>query len=240
MTQSSYGLLGYMSILHATYLCCIKPYLTQESVVLEIGPGRGAWTRTFVSAREIWCLDALSAEHNGFWEFVGRSEKIKYIQVADFSCSMLPDNKFDYFFSFGTFCHISFEGLSEYMKNIYPKLVKGCQCFLMVADYEKYNRCIADSGKVNAFRILGLVKPEKRYKRLIWRHISSYIERVAVEREAFEFQPEIEDNLPRPARWYNAGVTRTCELLEKLGYRVLDPDMGVLHRDPMIHFCKPA
>ena len=35
-----------MSVLYATTLCCIKPYVNADSMVLEIGAGRGAWTRT--------------------------------------------------------------------------------------------------------------------------------------------------------------------------------------------------
>ena len=39
--------------------------------------------------------------------------------------------------------------------------------------------------------------------------------------------------------WVDAGAERTCEMLEKAGYKVLDFDMGLLPRDPIIHFIKP-
>lgn len=45
---SSYGQFGYVSGLYLTYLVCIKPYVGPNTTVLEIGPGRGAWTRCFV------------------------------------------------------------------------------------------------------------------------------------------------------------------------------------------------
>ena len=48
---SSYDDLGYISVLHAVYQCCVRPYAVPGSTVLEIGPGRGAWTRTMLSAR---------------------------------------------------------------------------------------------------------------------------------------------------------------------------------------------
>lgn len=113
MGHSSYRLLGYMSILHVVYLTCIKPYINKNSIALEIGPGRGAWTKALLRAKEVWCLDALSPEHNNFCEYVGHAPNVKYLQVSDFSCSMLPNSKFDYLFSIGTFCHISFDGLIE-------------------------------------------------------------------------------------------------------------------------------
>ncbi|HYP50014.1 MAG TPA: hypothetical protein VEQ34_03675, partial [Pyrinomonadaceae bacterium] len=68
VARSNYGQIGYMSILHATYLRCIKPYIKPETAALEIGAGRGAWTRCLLPAREVWCLDALPAEYNRFWE----------------------------------------------------------------------------------------------------------------------------------------------------------------------------
>jgi hypothetical protein len=94
MSRSSYNIMGYMSILHVVYLTCIKPYINENSIVLEIGPGRGAWTKTFLQAKEVWCLDALSAEHNKFWDYIGHASNVQYYQVSDFTCSMLPEDTF--------------------------------------------------------------------------------------------------------------------------------------------------
>ena len=35
---------------------------------------------------------------------------MRYVEVSDFSCRELPDDHFDFLFSFGVFCHISWEG----------------------------------------------------------------------------------------------------------------------------------
>ena len=47
-----------------------------------------------------------------------------------------------------------------------------------------------------------------------------------------------EDHTPRPGRWYHAGVSETCEMLEATGYTIIEEDVGVIHRDPIIHFMK--
>ncbi len=73
-----------MSVLHATYQACIKPYVKQNSVILEIAPGRGGWTKAFLGAAEVWRLDALSAEHNAFWQHIGPANHMHYFQVNDF------------------------------------------------------------------------------------------------------------------------------------------------------------
>lgn len=109
MTPSGFMDGGYISILHATYLVCIKPWVSSSTRVLEIGPGRGSWKRCFVArgAREVVCVDAMTAERNRFWEHVGRQPQVRYHVAEDFTLSAVPDTHFDYFFSFGVFCHIS-------------------------------------------------------------------------------------------------------------------------------------
>jgi hypothetical protein len=182
----------------------------------------------------------LSAEKNHFWEYVGAHNHIKYLQVRDFSCSELPDNKFDYFFSFGTFCHIPFEGMKEYMKNLFPKFKQGTQCFLMFMDYNKYNAAWEKREYLSIYRIFSSGK--KIYiKRLmdllhsIRMHNKKYREKFySYTRRALN-----EDNIPRPGRLYNIGIKETAEMLENIGYKVIDPDMEVLNRDPLIHFMKP-
>jgi hypothetical protein len=233
MGKSGYGLLGYVNALYAIYLTCIKPYINETTAVCEIGCGRGAWTKTFLKAQEIWCLDALSAEHNKFWDYVGKNNKIKYIQVNDFSCSPLPDNKFSYLFSFGCFCHISFEGITEYMKNIYNKLLPEAHGFIMVADYDKFNMAI--SNKDNYFinllprRIVPFVSLYLSLSKII--NTKGY-------KLSHPYLNKNEDNTIRPGRWYHAGIDRTCKMLEDLSYEIIEKDVNVCHRDPIIHFIR--
>ncbi len=232
LARSGYGQIGYMSVLRVTYLRCIKPYINAETRAIEIGPGRGAWTKTMLAAKEIWALDAMSAEYNQFWEYVGKQPNVKYFQVEDFSCAMLPDNYFNYMFSFGCLCHVSFAGIEEYAKNLFPKLKPGANCFWLVADYEKYNRVVED-WKNNS----------------IWSAAAPRGRRFAPARKLLEwfmrldhkFSRQLPDanDKPSPGRWYHAGISRTCEMLRKFGYEIIDQDVETLLRDPIIHFCKP-
>lgn len=227
MGFSSYGVLGFISSLYAVYATCIKPYIHTDSVVCEIGCGRGAWTKTFLPAKEVWCLDALSAEYNQFWEYVGNQSHIRYLQVTDFSCNMLPDNYFNYFFSFGCFCHISFEGITEYMKNIFPKLLSGTHGFIMVADYDKYNSALA-----NREIYIGQMLPS-----LIRKIYYIYVFLLSKVVTYKTYLDKNEDDIIK-ARWYHAGIDRTCEMLRKLNYDIVEEDVNVNIRDPLIHFIK--
>ena len=230
MAGSSYGAGGYMSVLHATYLAAIRPYVGSETVALEIGPGRGAWTRCLLDAREVWAVDVLSAEHNRFWEYVGAQAHVRYVQIEDFSCRELPDDHFTYLFSFGCLCHVSLDGITAYLKNLWPKLRPGAECFLMIADYDKANRALNDPGPILASRAV----PNGRRGQLVklaW--LLSGRDRLPWGRLRDD------DNEPRVGRWYDTGVDRVSDLLVRLGYEVSDRDMGLTHRDPIVHFRRP-
>jgi methyltransferase family protein len=231
-SESTYGPLGYMSVLHVTYLLCVRPYIRPETVAVEIGPGRGAWTRTLLGAQEVWCLDVLSEEETGFADYLGKPRNVHYLQVSDFECRDLPDDHFDYLFSFGCLCHIPFDGVSAYMRNLHPKLRKGAQGFIMVADFAKYRAALREIDRLDAVRRGMQARLARRwYLRLL----SRWLARPRLIAEPTELR---EDSTPSPGRWYDAGTARTCSMLEACGYRVLDPDVQVSLRDPVIHFTK--
>lgn len=228
---STYGPIGYISVLHALYLMTIVPYINEESNILEIGPGRGAFTKAMLSLnpKEIWCLDAVSAEDNGFHNYVGRDTRIKYFKVEDFSCRELPDNHFSYFFSFGALCHVSFDGIKSYLTNIYPKLKSGAECYIMVADYEKYNRCMSNLENLTIYKYL----PFHKFIFINWTLYKKRFKKILTLKRTFP-----EDFTPSPGRWFHAGIKPTCELLTSLGYIVVSEDIGIIQRDPVIHFKK--
>ena len=230
LARSTFGNYGYISVLYATYLICIKPYITAETRALEIGPGRGAWTKTMLAAKEIWTLDALSAAHNGFFEYLDHPENVRYIQVDDFECRDLPEEHFDYVFSFGCLCHVSFEGITAYAKSLFPKLKSGAHCFWLVADREKYSRFRVSERRFDIWRGLA---PKRKKLTPVRKLLEIFSERT---RPSFLTTDVFAEG---PGRWHNAGAAQTSEMLEKIGYKVVDSDIGLLPRDPIIHFIKP-
>lgn len=225
LSSSKYNQLGWISSLHATHLACIKPYVGPGSAVLEIGCGGGAWSRALAACapRELWCVDVQTAEDTGFWEYVGRGPGIRHVQVADLSCSLLPDGHFNYFFSFGCFCHLSPLAVREYLTNLAGKLKPGAHGFLMLADYEKFNA----AQLAHRYSLAHLVPPALQEQA---RELCSRL-------PVFLYDVN-EDQLPRPGRWYHMGTDAACELLRGLGMEILERDMGINVRDPLIHFRK--
>lgn len=230
LSPSGYGQLGFVSVLHATYLRCIKPYITNNTIALEIGPGRGCWTKGMLGSREVWALDALPEEHNRFFEYLGYPDNVKYFQVKDFECKNLPNNYFNYMFSFGCLSHVSFKGIKKYAVNLYPKLKHGSNCFWMVADYDKFNKAISN---LTALSIWKALMPKAR-KFILLKYLFAYF----IKREKLQIKNPDENDEPSPGRWYHAGIERTCSMLQEVGYKIVDPDIGTCLRDPVIHFLK--
>lgn len=231
LSRSTYGNYGYVSILHAAYLACIKPYVNEETIALEIGPGRGAWTKTMLNAKEIWALDALSAEYNQFFEYLNHPKHVKYFQVDDFKCNQLPDNYFNYMFSFGCLCHVSFDGIAEYAANIFDKLQEGSHCFWMVADKKKYADFIENAQSFDIWKAISPRRKGLKPVKFVFDSLSKAMRK--------SYALSLDDFEEGQGSWHDAGTDRTCEMLEKIGYKVLDEDMGIFPRDPMIHFIKP-
>jgi len=230
LAKSTYGSSGYISVLHATYLRCIKPYIKPETVALEIGPGRGAWTKTMLGAKEVWALDALSAEYNRFFEYLNFPENVKYFQVKDFECKDLPEAYFDFMFSFGCLCHVSFDGIEAYARSIFPKLRSGANCFWLVADKDKFQALVDSDLRNNIWKRLAPRRRQMWPVRKVFDAIS-FISRPAFRRtEVFTGEQ---------GTWYDAGTDRTCMMLESIGYQIVDPDVETISRDPVIHFVKP-
>ena len=184
-------------------------------------------------AKEIYALDALPADHNGFYDYLGHPSHVKYIRVDDFSCSVLPDYHFDYMFSFGCLCHVSFEGITAYAQNLFGKLKSGANCFWMVADYAQLN----DAGRLvhrNHERLVDSLLPHSK----LWYIIRSRIAKYNAKHEKLVLAQDRNDD-PKPGRWYDCGKERAATMLESLGYEVLDQDVGTNLRDPILHFVRP-
>lgn len=235
MGPSKYRRLGYMSILHAVYQVCVRPYVKSETVALEIGPGRGAWTKALLPGKEVWCLDAKSREENGIDRYLDHPQNLVYHKVASFSCEMLPDNKFDYLFSFGCLCHVPWDGVTKYAKNLFPKLRSGAHAFWMVADYDKRN---AVSAGFPSFDVYARTLPPRALKLLEWWNARSGNRLLGPNHEP-PLDKERDNQGDAPGRWYHSGAARTAEMLRKFGYQVVSEDVGLIPRDSMVHFQKP-
>lgn len=192
---------------------------------LEIGCGGGQWSKYIYNLNifdKIYCIDILSAEHNNFWEYVGseKKEKIEYIQVKDFSLDFLKDNTLDYVFSYDVFCHISYSGQKEYLKNLYSKCKNDCILNIMYADAKKYL----------------LNEPENID------HVKVYIpnqgNNCKSNDELIDLCVLDKDGTVMEGRWYWIGINNFIELCKLNNYTILEEDLNIDKTNPITLFTK--
>ena len=109
---------GYSNMYKISEIC-IEPY-SKNATIWDLGSNGGAWTSRMKNAAKVICSDVVSAKHNNFYNNIPNElkNKIEYHQVSDFKCNFLADNSIDLLFSYDVFCHISYSGAKEYMKNM--------------------------------------------------------------------------------------------------------------------------
>lgn len=234
---STYMARGYLSTVHVIYLMCIKPYIKSDTNVLEIGPGRGAWTKTFVDggAKEIWALDAAPAEQTRFDEYVGHHPNVHYIQVHDCDLTDISDDSIDFFFTFGVFCHLPNEMVADYVNHLPSKMRSGATGFMMVGDFDKYNRSVSEPDALQRLFSLKRYAAHRYFDRVVRRLLPKY------------FTPDLLDTAAGIAKqgegglgaWYHMSTDSACELLEQAGFEIVSRDVAANPRDPIIHFRKP-
>jgi hypothetical protein len=199
--------------LNKIYEICIEPYINSETVALDIGTNGGAWLKKMLKAKTLIGTDVLSAEHVGFWNNVPNLDKISFHQVKDFSCDCLEEDSIDYVFSYDVFCHISFSGAEAYLKNLHSKLKTGANCFIMIADSDKYkseagkHRCMVNSGYSD------------------WQ---TFV-------DDYDGEP-----MKGRGRWYFYNTDKFCDLVEKYGYTLVNKDVIGEYdiNSPIIHFTR--
>lgn len=97
----------------------ILEYLTDESVVLEIGPGGGRYSQFLVNSKKLYMV-----EYNPqFFPILEKllegspSERV-YVQSPGSSLPGIPDRSIDFLFSFDCFVHLDIDLINGYLEEI--------------------------------------------------------------------------------------------------------------------------
>lgn len=127
------------------------PYLKHNSNVLELGPGAGSWSRAILKHIPDGKLTTLDFQDVRQWLRPERyGMRLDCIQVSDNSFSAVPDNSFDFFWSFGVLCHNNTASIKEILANALPKMKSGGYAVHQYADWDKLGKWGWKKGKVPA------------------------------------------------------------------------------------------
>jgi SAM-dependent methyltransferase len=132
-------------LIHGSYrrffMHAVRPHLQETSMVMELGPGRGSWTRAIlkhVPRGQVHALDYVDAAP---WLHPEKYEgRLVVHRTQDNSFACVDDENFDVFFSFGVLCHNTAKDLAELMANALPKMRPGGVAIHQYGDWEKLDR----------------------------------------------------------------------------------------------------
>ncbi len=121
----------------------LRPYVSPETTLVEIGPGGGRWTRYMLSAKQIYALDY----HQELLDELKKNfndRHITFIKNNGDDFPNIPDKSIDFMFSFGTFVHLDVEIIERYLRNMKPLLRPTAN---VVIHYSDKTKPIAQSNK---------------------------------------------------------------------------------------------
>ncbi|MCB1390858.1 MAG: class I SAM-dependent methyltransferase [Rhodobacteraceae bacterium] len=114
----------------------LRPYITPETTVVEIGPGGGRWTRYMLGARKIIVVDPFREILDEHARSID-SDRVERILNNGTDFPGVRAGSVDFVFSFGVFVHLDAEIVEEYLKNIRPLLHDDSLVFLQYSDKTK-------------------------------------------------------------------------------------------------------
>lgn len=116
----------------------IYPYIKPNSTVLELGPGKGSWSRAILKYIPHGKLHTVDFQDVEKWlKPENYSGRLICHRVKDNSFSFCENEQFDFFWSFGVLCHNNKEDIKELFLNSLPKMKPGGIAVHQYADWKK-------------------------------------------------------------------------------------------------------
>ncbi len=116
----------------------VLPHLRPEARVLELGPGKGSWSRAILQHIPEGELHVVDFQDVAQWlkpeRYAGR---LTCHRVQDNSFSSLPESYFDLFWSFGVLCHNETSSIKEILKCVRRTMKRGAVALHQYGDWKK-------------------------------------------------------------------------------------------------------
>jgi hypothetical protein len=119
----------------------ILPFLKPDSVVLELGPGNGAWSRAIL--KHIPQGQLITVDYQDVTQWLDPDQyggRLIPHQVTDNSFSCIEDGSIDFLWSMGVMCHNNQTHIREIQSGAYPKMKSGAYGCHQYANWDKLDR----------------------------------------------------------------------------------------------------
>jgi SAM-dependent methyltransferase len=117
----------------------VLPFIRPDSVVLELGPGRGSWTRALLQHVPQGRVEAIDfADVSPHLQAELATGRLRLHRADDLSLSCVADGSFDFFWSFGVLCHHTIEQIGAVLRAALPKMKPGAVSVHEYGDWNKF------------------------------------------------------------------------------------------------------
>lgn len=128
----------YYPDLYAFIQRYIKPYVTPDTVALEIGPGGGRWTRYLLGAKQITLVDIVPQFFDYLRQrFPEHVDKLRFYESQGSELNGIETASVDYLLTFDAFVHVEPPGIREYLHEIQRVLKPGAIAVVHYGDVDK-------------------------------------------------------------------------------------------------------
>ncbi len=125
---------SYRELFQQTAGRWVKP----DAQVLELGPGRGSWTRALLQQAPQGCVHTLDFQDVSEWLKPDDHRGHLFCHhIHDNRFKEVPDSQFDFFFSFGVLCHNNRQQIQEVLESSLAKMKPGG---LAVHEYGEWDK----------------------------------------------------------------------------------------------------
>jgi ubiquinone/menaquinone biosynthesis C-methylase UbiE len=114
----------------------LLPYVTQDAIALEIGPGGGRWTRYMLGVKRLYAVDfhqELLDELKSNFD----SQNLTFVKNNGNDFPGIPNGSIDFIFSYGVFVHLDVEIIDQYLRNMKVLLKPSSNVVIQYSDKSK-------------------------------------------------------------------------------------------------------
>lgn len=116
----------------------VVPFIREDSVVLEIGPGGGSWSRAILAHLPQGRLHTADFQDVTPWlKPEERNGRLICTQVSDNSLCEFRDGMFDFIWSFGVLCHCNAGLIAQVLAASLKKARPGAYAVHQYGDWDK-------------------------------------------------------------------------------------------------------